>query len=65
MDPGIRIRIRTKMSRIPNTAFFYQKLQLTSVQAPGEAFSPQKEHPSPQKMKYITFFYVCGNFCPP
>jgi hypothetical protein len=25
-DPRIRIRIRTKMSRIPNTAVFFQKL---------------------------------------
>jgi hypothetical protein len=29
----------------------------------GEDFSPQKrEHPAHQKMKFMSFFYVCGLF---
>ncbi len=35
------------------------------IQATGEAFSPQREHPALQKIKYINFFYFVGHFCPP
>ena len=35
---------------------FDQKLQFTYVQATGEAFSPEKEHPAFQEMKFINFF---------
>ncbi len=46
---------------------FDQKLQFTSVQAIGEAFSPQKRTSSSSKNKnLLPFFYVCGSFfCPP
>jgi hypothetical protein len=37
-------------------SFSDQKLQFTYVQATREAFSPQIEHPSVQKIKVINFF---------
>ncbi len=35
-DPGIRIRIRTKMSRIPNTGFRLRSVPVPGIPVPEE-----------------------------
>jgi hypothetical protein len=46
--------------------FTYPKASIKDIQATGEAFSPKKENVQHcKKRKLLTFFYVCGTFCPP
>jgi hypothetical protein len=57
----IRIRIQgfddqNLKKKIQIKSFSDQKLQFTYVQATREAYSPQIEHPSVQKIKVINFF---------
>jgi hypothetical protein len=54
-----RIRIHLLWIRI--------QLDLTTiyVQATEEGFSPQREHPAIQNMKFLNFFLLCGSFLPP
>ncbi len=54
---------RKKFTTEKNAIFFDQKLQFTyphatikDVQATGEAFSPQREHPTRQNINFLNFF---------
>jgi hypothetical protein len=42
-------------------------ISIKDAQASGEAFSPQREHPALQNMKFLYFFlyFFVGNFFPP
>jgi hypothetical protein len=65
LDPGIRIR--TKMSRIPNTEIYdYLLISVKDVQATGEASSFHKRKIQHFKiMKFLPFFFfVCFSALP-
>jgi hypothetical protein len=50
---------------LSNIAFFHLEASMKEVQATGEAFSSQKEHPRHQGIKFFTFSYFVGHFFTP
>jgi hypothetical protein len=55
------------MLQLENTSFFLRKLQIIysqasmrAVEATGEAFNPQREHPALENRNVFYFFYFVG-----
>jgi hypothetical protein len=44
--------------------FTYPRASIKDVQATGEAFSPQREHPALQNRKFLNIFHFLGSFLP-